>query len=146
MMTTKPVAARNSMRTTIYVAWVIVSLTIFLGGLSPLFIEGESTLKLITFYGILIGGVPLLLIRTHFFDNLVTSTRGHRHPLDIGHKLVIRLLVVVMVVAFSIMIWRAATVGLPGWKTAFLLAYGLFLFYVAGWLLRAPRFMLRKSS
>lgn len=146
MMTTKPVAVRNSMRIIIYAAWALISLAIFLGGLSPLFIKHGGVLKLTALYGVLAGGVPLLMIRTHFFDRLVTAGDGREHPLATWHWAVMKLLTAVMAVALAVMIWRAATIGLTGWKTAFLLIYGLFLFYVAGWLLRAPRFMLREMS
>jgi len=143
-MISTPAFARNKMRTLVYSAMALNSVVIFLGGLMPLFTQHMGTLNHVGLYGVLLGGVPLLTIRTNFFDGLVTSGGAQGHPYAEWHLAVAKVLCVVTTAVVCLMVWRANTTGISGWKTGFLLFYGLFLFYVAGWLLRAPRFMLRE--
>jgi len=143
MTNTTPVLARNSVRIAIYAVLAVISSSIFLGGLSPLVINDLDVLENTGFYGVLLGGVPLLLLRTRFFHALIISGRGE-HWLAQWHIGLFRLFSAALVVAVALMVWRASAYELRGWKTAFLLFYGLFLFYVAGWIIHPPRFLLRK--
>jgi hypothetical protein len=136
--------ANGSARVPVYAAMALTSVFVFLGGLLPLFTQDIDALDLTGFCGVLLGGMPLLTIRTNFFYGLVTSGAGQDHPFAVWHVAVTKLLGVVMTIVVSLIVWRANTVGISGWKTGFLLFYGLFLFHVAGWLLRAPRFMLQE--
>ena len=145
MTNTTPVLARNSLRIAIYAVLALIASSIFLGGLSPLVINDLDAIENTGFYGVLLGGVPLLLLRTRFFHDLIMSSRGE-HWLAKWHFGLCRFLSAVLVVAVAFMVWRASTYELRGWKTGFLLFYGLFLFYVASWILRTPRFLLREQE
>jgi hypothetical protein len=141
-----PVPVKSKLRTAVYVGMALLSLVIFSGGVLPLLMHDQRNLKLLTLYFGLLGGAPLLLMRTKFFDKLVTTGAGYQHSFAATHAVASRLLVVLMIVAGSLIAWRASTVGLPGWKGGFLLIYGWGLFCAAGWVLRAPRFMLQERK
>ena len=137
------VHASNRWRNAIYLVMASVALAIFAGGASPLLTRNVEILDMIGLWGVVAGAIPFLIMRTGMFYSLAKSSVDRESILARRHSRLGVLLLASTTAIVAAMVWRALVVGLPGWKTAFLLFYGLFLFHAAGWSIRGPKFLRR---
>ena len=138
--------ARISVRLALYIVMALTPIGIVGLAAAPLVMRNINAINDASFYAVVAGAIPFLIMRTRLFGRLVETSPGSTHPLARLHSALFKLFACLTLVIMALIIWRANEEGPALWKTAFLLVYGLFLFVAAGWLIDAPKFLLKALS